>query len=153
MSTSTTSSANKEDGYSAADSASPSETILTASTFCDPSEPVEIDTSTLSAEDLQSLKKDDPFLYYSIPAVRRANFTTAGKPDLSSSSGEPSNTIVKRSTRVSFECHVDLALEGLLEELEVDSNHQVDMSRVDAEIFKLFGLTELSKQWESDFWV
>jgi len=50
---------------------------LHTTTATAPSHPelIEIDISTLSTEDLQSLKKDDPFLYYSIPVVRRAAFS------------------------------------------------------------------------------
>ena len=46
---------------------------------------------------------------------------------------------------MSFECHTDLALEGLFEELDEDED-QLDLDRVDAEIFKLLGLTKLCRQ-------
>eukprot|EP00986_Skeletonema_menzelii_P009052 scaffold4031_cov141-Skeletonema_menzelii.AAC.2 len=45
--------------------------LLRVSYMCAP-ESIEIDISRFSAKDLQSLKEDDPFLYYSIPAVQRA---------------------------------------------------------------------------------
>lgn len=46
-------------------------TVPTAS--ADPS-PVEVDVNkALSAQDLRSLKKQDPFLYYSLPGVREAS--------------------------------------------------------------------------------
>mmetsp|Transcript_28584 Transcript_28584/g.60960 ORF Transcript_28584/g.60960 Transcript_28584/m.60960 type:complete len:221 (+) Transcript_28584:187-849(+) len=34
----------------------------------------EIDIDTLSDDDLRRLKKDDPFLYYSIPSIRRRSY-------------------------------------------------------------------------------
>ena len=79
-------------------------------------EPIEIDISRFTAEKLQSLKQDDPFLYYSIPAVRRATFNLA-EPDMSDASLKEQTT-VKRRTRVSFECHTDLLLDDLMEDFE-----------------------------------
>ena len=77
---------------------------------------MEIDISRFSAEDLQSLKEDDAFLYYSLPAVRRSELKLA-EPDMSDSSLEDPTT-VKRRTRVSFECHTDLLLDDLMEGFE-----------------------------------
>ena len=91
-----------------------------------------IDVKDLSEEDLQSLRKEDPFMYYSIPAIRMA--TIYGKDidpsdkvalccsNLSSSDDqqEPaskrtrstysnrSRTTVLRRTRISFEAPMNL---------------------------------------------
>ena len=118
--------------------------MLTTSAFRAP-EPVEIDTSALSAEELQLLRKDDPFLYYSIPAVRRATFRL-DEPDLSLLVlEESSSTIVKRSTRVSVECHTDLLMEDLLTELEQEDDNLISR-HIDDEIFKLLGLQNMCRQ-------
>ena len=85
-----------------------------------------IDTSYLNEEDLQTLKKHDPFLYYSIPAVRtathlsrdvdmsRLNCGMSSSPQIESA---PS-TKVERQSRISFECHTDVILEGLIEDMD-----------------------------------
>ena len=94
----------------------------------------------ISAQDLKSLKKQDPFLYYSIPDIREATIRL-GDEDVdmhqvalnglrryskscpaSTQSSRTSETVIKieRCKRLSFECHTDLLLEdrGLgLEEL------------------------------------
>ena len=101
-------------------------------------EPIEVDISTLSAEDLQSLKREDPFLYYSIPAVRRAALFNLEEPDVSESSLGDSTT-VKRCTRVSFECHSDLIMEDLMGGFEGDFEDEFDQSdleQMDLEFFK-----------------
>eukprot|EP00984_Skeletonema_dohrnii_P022245 scaffold11365_cov78-Skeletonema_dohrnii-CCMP3373.AAC.2 len=86
--------------------------------------------NSLSAQDLKSLKKKDPFLYYSIPGVRDATVRLERDVDMhqiaqnglkrhcqscpakmqTSSISEPVAK-VKRCTRVSFECHTDLLLD------------------------------------------
>ena len=41
----------------------------------------EIDINALSEEDLRRLKTDDPFLYYSIPSIRRKSYLCDGDDD------------------------------------------------------------------------
>ncbi len=85
-----------------------------------------IDTRNLSEQDLEALKKQDPFLYYSIPRpVRRssvANMSTSQTNQESARScsrrascpsrveSSPS-TMVERKSCISFECHTDLLFE------------------------------------------
>ena len=91
----------------------------------------EIDIKNISADDLKSIQRNDPFLYYSIPGVRSATLlmkdideTNIGVSELtrSHSSSCPSrleNGVgksdelekVTRSTCISFECHPDRILE------------------------------------------
>ena len=71
-----------------------------------------------SLDDLKSIKKQDPFMYYSIPGARKAtvlmrdidlsNLIGAGQ----AVQGETpqASQKVSRSTRISFECHPDLLL-------------------------------------------
>ena len=125
---------------SSASSRSESEvlTITAPLCVCAP-EPTEIDISNLSAEDLQSLKQEDPFLYYSIPSVRREALRFA-QPELSASRcAEESTTVVKRRTRVSFECHSDLLMEDLLGDLEEKYN-QLELEQLEQRFSKLLGL-------------
>ncbi len=94
--------------------------------------PTEVDVNkNISAQDLKSLKKQDPFLYYSIPGVREAkirledddvNMHQIALNELrrqGSPASRTSETVkVKRCKRHSFECHVDSVIGDLgLEEL------------------------------------
>ena len=103
----------------------------------------ELDVATLSLNDLASIHDEDPFMYYSIPGVRRAavsledldrsdvnalirrgggqalspcRITTSS---LSSNVGESSSfqattTKISRQSRISFECHGIVLMEDLL---------------------------------------
>ena len=90
-----------------------------------------IDTRSLKGEDLETLKKQDPFLYFSIPALRSA--TLLGREvDMSSLKGDRSSrrascpskiesapsTKIERRSRISFECHTDLILEGCIDDMD-----------------------------------
>jgi hypothetical protein len=93
----------------------------------------EIDTSTLSQEDLRSLQKSDPFLYYSIPSIRRSSylFGNGDNDDISSHDNEDSTfpkqaeqeqtkrrkSIVRRTSRISTEAHPGLIYDDILSEL------------------------------------
>ena len=112
-------------------------------------EPKEVDVGNLSVEDLQLLKEQDPFLYYSIPGVRRAELHSQ-EVDMSKQllvddrsgreSSATSSTKVKRCTRLSFECHMDVLLEDFfLGELE-ETYDDKEMERLDLELLKMFGL-------------
>ena len=128
---------------SSTSSSSRSEPVQISAASCAP-EPIEVDISTLSAEDLQSLKREDPFLYYSIPAVRRAALFNLEEPDVSESSLGDSTT-VKRCTRVSFECHTDLLMEDLLGDIEDEEYDQSDFDQMDL-AFWLLGLASSASQ-------
>ncbi len=94
----------------------------------------EIDTKSLSSSELKSLKNDDPFMYYSIPHVREAEFRLEEvdiskinqsstkcsriflplrRPRENQDDANPSKT-VKRCSRISFECHADMAMDETL---------------------------------------
>ena len=85
-----------------------------------------VDTTHLTAQDLKTLKKQDPFLYYSLPSSVRRNAATAdgaGKnkkdmdytssPLIGKSTPTPTTKVERRSC-ISFECHTDLLLEDEL---------------------------------------
>lgn len=126
-------------------------------------EPLEVDISNLTAEDLQAMKEHDAFLYYSIPSVRRAQILRLQDVDVSrleqeddlsiqrqrrSSSSRiestPSNTTVKRQTRVSFECHTDLLMEDLLGEFEEQFSEE-DAKKIEMNFSNMFSLRDLYK--------
>lgn len=88
----------------------------------------EIEPKSLKSSDLKALKNDDPFMYYSIPQVRGAEFRLEEvdtskinepprkkkcRPRENEDDAEPSKT-VKRRSRISFECHADLVLDETL---------------------------------------
>jgi hypothetical protein len=133
-------------------------TVPTAS--ADPS-PVEVDVNkALSAQDLRSLKKQDPFLYYSLPGVREASVqqkrvdmhqiaqeglrrTCASCPaSIQTVATSDTTAKVKRCTRVSFECAPDLLLEDLWDEemTECDKSLALAESRLE-EFLSDMGLT------------
>ena len=68
-----------------------------------------------SLDDLNSIQKQDPFMYYSIPEVRSAKMLMR---DIDMSNLSPRSQKVSRSTCISFECHPDLLYEDLLNELD-----------------------------------
>jgi hypothetical protein len=77
-----------------------------------------VDTKHLSAQDLKTLKKKDPFLYYSLPSSVRRNAGRNSDMDYMSSpligkSSTPTTKVERRSC-ISFECHTDLVLEDEL---------------------------------------
>ncbi|KAL7552846.1 hypothetical protein ACHAWF_016092 [Thalassiosira exigua] len=74
-----------------------------------PSPPREIDLSELSSEDLERLRVEDPFLYYSIPAVRARRGTEASA---SSSGGSSADPAAAAASRVAFEDGVADAVPG-----------------------------------------
>ncbi|KAL7457364.1 hypothetical protein ACHAWC_008910 [Mediolabrus comicus] len=86
-----------------------------------------IDTEFLSEDDLKALKKQDPFHYYSIPAVRAATVRRGSIDTMSSTQQDGTRTAqsrrriscpyrinstptskVERRTCISFECHPDM---------------------------------------------
>ena len=96
-------------------------------------EPVQqkmIDTSCLTEEDLKTLKEQDPFLYFSIPAVHTTAVLNRDVDMSSLKGGQPSRrascpsriestptTRIERRSRISFECHTDLLLEDCIDEM------------------------------------
>ena len=74
-----------------------------------------IDTSNLNEQDFDFLKNQDPFLYYSIPAVRQAEVVHSRDNDVSDiqvqGKGSPR---VERQSRISFECPMSVLMEDLI---------------------------------------
>ena len=80
--------------------------------------PRTIDTSTIkTSSDLSDLKKKDAFMYYSIPAMKKARMMGRDL-DITDMALTPANAttsaIVERQTRISFESS-DIDIEGILD--------------------------------------
>ena len=77
------------------------------------------------------MKKDDPFMYYSIPAVRNARLQDKEMVLPSSSAPKMANdakenkSMTTRKTCISFECHPDILIEEMVLET---SKSKVDES-------------------------
>ena len=106
-----------------------------------------INIKALGQLDLESLKKNDPFMYYSIPSVRDADMfleeidvsmidqphpkgrkycTPNRKIDIDDETSS-SQSIVARRTCISFECHTDLLMYDILNEIETEDDANVDI--------------------------
>lgn len=72
-----------------------------------------IRTNDLTEEDLEALKKEDFFAYYSIPSVKEAEVhnQAVDVSVLSASSKDNQAQTVERRSRISFECHPDVFLD------------------------------------------
>jgi hypothetical protein len=120
----------------------------------------EIDIRSLTDQDLCKLKTEDPFLYYSIPSIKRksylfdeSNDVDAIKSSTSRRSSLPADfrsrqddlyqdvhedtrrreSIVRRTSRLSTEAHPSLILEEMMlhELLELDGDDSVDDDDMD----------------------
>ena len=101
----------------------------------------ELNIEHLDAHSLETLRKQDVFMYYSIPQVRRAELNMQGidtaklvGASVLTRKTTPSRSIilkkVARKSIISFECHChDLLMEDLLDELEEDVNDN-DMASI-----------------------
>ncbi len=118
---------------SAATSTSCSRTI---STFRDEKPKKIIDTADLNVEDIESLKKSDPFLYFSIPAVHEA--AVHNKDIDLSNLRDCQSSRVERCSRISFECHTDLLMEEFMEELSGQSDSK-DVDAILGSLYLSFG--------------
>ena len=102
-----------------------------------------LDLRNTSSEDLKSIQKLDPFMFYSIPGARRASMLNqdidtsllAGTSSNRRSSWSAQSNKVARSTCISVEAHPDLLLEndlleGVEEDFDFDFTHD-DFSDLD----------------------
>jgi hypothetical protein len=87
---------------------------LTVPTFVE-KQAKQMDTEGLTLSDLDLLKKNDTFMYYSIASVRNAEMhcKDVDQSVLSSNAGACKSQKVTRKQRVSTECHPMLLLEEM----------------------------------------
>ncbi|KAK1733050.1 hypothetical protein QTG54_007659 [Skeletonema marinoi] len=135
-------------------SPSKEETITTTIKLSDVHEAEEVDITHYTQDDLERLRFEDPFLYYSIPAMKRGLFRSDSSRSTNSSSSRRSScpTIllnsdasdngpqqeqrresVTRARRLSVEPHPSLFIQDLMNEMDVD----FDDSDIDEEDEKL----------------
>lgn len=127
-----------------------STTDLTVLTFPNEAAPQLLDVTGITSSDLATLKKTDPFMYYSIASVQNATllftdveeslaFDLVTKQNSSEMNLRMDASIkhtVHRKQRISTECHPDLLLEQMFlnddimassESLELDSDDGDDL--------------------------
>ena len=98
--------------------------IIRVPTIMHKPRPREVDISQMNETELQLLKTQDPFLYHSIPQIKKAKLGvhpidhTKVLQDVATQSS--SDHIISRQTRVSTECHASLAIEGFIDEILLD---------------------------------
>ena len=116
----------------------------------------ELDIKNFSEDDIKSLRTADPFMYYSIPGVRKAsmhlqdidhsNTEALCNPEVQTSCSTFSrankrpkrSTVITRRTGISYEAHPDALLEGLSNELEDLSEDEVkSLDCWESELFSL----------------
>ena len=130
---------------------------MTVPTFSSITEEEEVDISNYTQDDLERLRLEDPFLYYSIPAMKRKLYESDKSPMnsparshassrrsscptiLLSSDGRPEQQqrreSVKRTRRVSVEPHPSVVLKHIMDEMNM--NDEFDDSDMDEEDEKL----------------
>ena len=132
--------------------------VIRAKIETQPPEPKTIALKTVSIDDLKSIKKKDPFLYYSIPGVRSkllgkevdvANLGRSCPSRLfTKSSSEAYQPVLTatRSKRISFECHPDLLFEDLsTEEGNEDDDFEEDEDVLDVMLERVCGRIKQQK--------
>jgi len=97
----------------------PTLTSFRIQTTTAPTTKMAIDTSNLNEQDFDFLKNQDPFLYYSIPAVRQAEVVQSRDIDVSDIQAQGKGSPrVERQSRISFECPMSVLMEDLMEEMK-----------------------------------
>eukprot|EP00984_Skeletonema_dohrnii_P039014 scaffold42899_cov155-Skeletonema_dohrnii-CCMP3373.AAC.1 len=126
---------------------------MTVPTFSSITEEEEVDISNYTQDDLERLRLEDPFLYYSIPAMKRKLYESDSSPMnrsdgtsrrsscptiLLSSDGpeqQQRRESVKRARRVSVEPHHSVVMKSIMKEMNMDEDS--DDSDIDEEDEKL----------------
>ena len=94
----------------------------------------EINVKQLSEDDLKLLQKQDPFLYYSIPAVKKAKLTNVKPIDhtevLREAARSSGSGMVSRRTRVSTECAPSMLLDDLMMLIDDEEEEDLDHNEV-----------------------
>ena len=72
-----------------------------------------IDTKHLNVDELETLKKQDIFLYYSIPRSLRRSIAAGRNKDPDYMPAMNASTKVERRSCISFDCHTDLLMEDI----------------------------------------
>ncbi|KAL3793963.1 hypothetical protein HJC23_009446 [Cyclotella cryptica] len=126
----------------------PSDHILTVPvpTFRVIKKPKQMDTTDISSFDLETLKRTDLFMYYSIPAVRSAAMHSEERypsmlPDSSETKTDSDTRKARKITRqcrVSTECHPDLLFEEMFNDEDLVATLPSENSELDDYLLSLF---------------
>eukprot|EP00984_Skeletonema_dohrnii_P012081 scaffold4862_cov144-Skeletonema_dohrnii-CCMP3373.AAC.3 len=129
---------------------------MTVPTFSSITEAEEVDISNYTQDNLERLRLEDPFLYYSIPAMKRKLYESDSSPMNSPARGDGTSrrsscpTIllssdgpeqqqrresVKRARRVSVEPHHSVVMKQIMKEMNMDEDS--DDGDIDEEDEKL----------------
>jgi hypothetical protein len=120
---------------------------FTVPTFRPKAPEKQITVKDLSSQDLGELKKNDPFLYYSIPQVRKAKFLQQDQSSLQIQ-GDGAQKVTRQS-RLSFECHGDLLLDDLLIDIARESADRSDVREDEDDLF-LSMISEVAARSRND---
>lgn len=118
----------------------------TVATFPGETTTQQVNTNDLSPQELEALKESDPFLYYSIPVVRE--FAVLNKMGSAADLELPSNMEVKRQKRISFECHADLLLKDMIEDMAGENSDGNEGGDDDGDLFLSFLASQVSRRQE-----
>mmetsp|Transcript_3966 Transcript_3966/g.8387 ORF Transcript_3966/g.8387 Transcript_3966/m.8387 type:complete len:161 (+) Transcript_3966:38-520(+) len=97
-----------------------------------------LDLRSMTAEDLKLLQKKDPFLYYSIPEIHKAEISFK---EVDYSSATQSAYHVRRKTRVSCEGHTTMVMDELFGD-ELDGLEHESLGELDDLLATLFFKTD-----------
>eukprot|EP00970_Alexandrium_tamarense_P010495 scaffold2151_cov178-Alexandrium_tamarense.AAC.12 len=96
------------------------ETIRVPTIFTKPTK--KIDVHHLNTNELESIEKEDPFLYHSIPTVHRADPSSSLPLHLLRTSNGNESSVVTRKSCISAERHVSVLFEEIMHGLKEDDD-------------------------------
>ncbi|KAL3804661.1 hypothetical protein HJC23_008476 [Cyclotella cryptica] len=120
----------------------------------------ELSVKELTSSDLAALKKNDPFMYYSIPSIRKAALhfkkidvitltTPASDQTPTKCTDRSSESRITRQSRLSFDCHTDLLLEDFIGSYSSAHPHDIDLENdhfdINEDLFQQLILFETSQ--------
>ncbi len=137
--------------------------IMTMSipTFSGRAEPEEVDISQYTEDDLERLRLEDPFLYYSIPGMKQKLYEYGGEPsskhstsrsirrsscptilltndspDSGGNSQHQRRGSVTRARRLSVEPHPSVVMKGIMNEMNIAYDSDSDLDEEDEELIQ-----------------
>ena len=102
--------------------------VMQVPTIRQQQQPKVINVKELNEDELKLLKKQDPFLYYSIPAVKKAKLANVKPIDhtevlrLKEAARSSGSGMISRRTRVSTECAPSMLLDDLILLIDEESH-------------------------------
>ena len=97
---------------------------LTVKTRFTKRKPKMMDVGNLSADDLHSLREEDPFMYFSIPGAFDTSRVEGSQIDLRAGQEKAPSQMVSRRSCVSTECDPFLLMDDLLDDAAEGPGHE-----------------------------